>query len=203
MIADSHIGRIKNSWKRPQKPIRNVPTQQQFELIVKNVRSQQQNVEADESADFIQIIGLAGLGQAEVRSLRLDDIDWTKKRIRIRRRKTGELFYVPIYPHLMQPLKKLVKKFPAPTPRIQPLFKIKDARKALTNACLRLKFPHFSQRNIRQVLIRRLWQAGVDYKLIAKWQGHQDGGKLILDTYTEVFGANDDSYEKSQLAKIK
>jgi len=31
----------------------------------------------------------------------------------------------------------------------------------------------------------------VDKKLIAKWQGHQDGGQLILDTYTEAFGADD------------
>jgi len=31
-----------------------------------------------------------------------------------------------------------------------------------------LEFQEFTQRNIRQVLIRRLWQPGVDYKLIAK-----------------------------------
>ena len=53
------------------------------------------------------------------------------------------------------------------------------------------------------MLIRRLWQSGVDYKLIAKWQGHQDGGKLILDTYTEVFSADDAEYETAQLARIK
>jgi hypothetical protein len=66
-----------------------------------------------------------------------------------------------------------------------------------------LNFKHFTQRNIRQVLIRRLWQSGLDYKLISKWQGHQDGGKLILDTYTEVFSANDADYEAAQLARIK
>lgn len=59
------------------------------------------------------------------------------------------------------------------------------------------------QRNIRQVLIRRLWQSGIDYKLIAKWQGHRDDGKLILDTYTEVFSAGDGVYENQQLQKIK
>jgi hypothetical protein len=47
-----------------------------------------------------------------------------------------------------------------------------------------------------------LWRAGIDVKLIAKWQGHQDGGKLILDTYTEVFGARDDSYVEQELAKL-
>jgi hypothetical protein len=42
------------------------------------------------------------------------------------------------------------------------------------------RFPHFGQRNIRQVLIRRLWQSGIDYKLIAMWQGHRDGGKFWI-----------------------
>ncbi|MBA2435368.1 MAG: hypothetical protein H0V54_09880, partial [Chthoniobacterales bacterium] len=27
---------------------------------------------------------------------------------------------------------------------------------------------------------------GVDVKVIAEWQGHKDGGKLILDTYSHV-----------------
>jgi hypothetical protein len=49
----------------------------------------------------------------------------------------------------------------------------------------------------------RLWKSGVDKKLIAKWQGHQDGGQLILDTYTEVFGSDDEAYEAQQLAKLE
>ncbi len=48
----------------------------------------------------------------------------------------------------------------------------------------------------------RLWKAGVDRKLIAQWQGHQDGGQLILDTYTQVFGSDDEEYVRGQLAKI-
>ncbi len=62
------------------------------------------------------------------------------------------------------------------------VFKIEDGKTALTNACKRLGFSHFTQRSLRQCLILRLWKAGVDKKLIAKWQGHQDGGQLILDT---------------------
>ena len=63
------------------------------------------------------------------------------------------------------------------------VLKIKDAKKALAAACKRLGFSNFSQRNIRQVLIRRLWKSETDYKLISKRQGHQDGGKLILDAF--------------------
>jgi hypothetical protein len=39
-------------------------------------------------------------------------------------------------------------------------------------------------------------------KLISKWQGHQDGGRLILDTYTEVFGSGDEQYVQDELAKL-
>lgn len=42
----------------------------------------------------------------------------------------------------------------------------------------------------------------MDKKLIAKWQGHQDGGHLIMDTYTEVFGGDDVQHEQQQLAKL-
>jgi len=82
------------------------------------------------------------------------------------------------------------------------VFAIKDAKKALRAACDRLGYPNFSQRSIRRCLIRKLWRAGVDKKLIAKWQGHQDGGQFIIDTYTEAFGEDDAEYEQQQLAKL-
>ncbi len=202
MMIESPVVRLKKNWKRPQRPIRNLPTQEQFQAIVKDIRSQDMNANAARSADFIEFMGLAGLGQAEISSITFADIDWAKDRIRVRRRKTDQLFYVPIYAHLKPLLRKLCDKAPDSPTSNQRLCEIKDARKALTNACTRLGLQHYSQRNIRQVLIRRLWQSAVDYKLISKWQGHRDGGKLILDTYTEVFGANDEAYEKTQIAKI-
>jgi hypothetical protein len=36
------------------------------------------------------------------------------------------------------------------------------------------------------MFITRAIQLGVDVKTIAEWQGHKDGGKLILDTYSHV-----------------
>jgi hypothetical protein len=65
------------------------------------------------------------------------------------------------------------------------VFAIKDAKKALAAACERLGYPKFSQRSMRQFLIGQ-WKAGIDRKLIAKWQGYRDGGKLIIDTYAGV-----------------
>jgi hypothetical protein len=67
---------------------------------------------------------------------------------------------------------------------------------------LRLKFHPFTPRNIRAYRIRKLWRAGVDIKLIAKWQGHTDGCELVINTYTEVFGENDAEYVGAELEKL-
>jgi hypothetical protein len=36
------------------------------------------------------------------------------------------------------------------------------------------------------MFITRAIENGVDVKVIAEWQGHKDGGKLILQTYSHV-----------------
>lgn len=36
------------------------------------------------------------------------------------------------------------------------------------------------------MFITRCIEKGIDVKVIAQWQGHQDGGKLILGTYSHV-----------------
>ncbi|MEI7731140.1 MAG: tyrosine-type recombinase/integrase [Verrucomicrobiota bacterium] len=209
MIPESPFSRVDKPWKRVEDVKRIVPTDEQFRAIVDNIRAEKRNVKAEESANFVEFLGLAGLGQAEARSLTWGDIDWIKEKISVRRRKTGALFYPPIYPQLKPFLQNLLAKETAKAapqqtalPPNTPLFTISDARKSLTNACNRLGFPNFTQRSIRAYLIRKLWQKQVDIKLISKWQGHKDGGKLILNTYTEVFGTDDADYEKAQLAKI-
>jgi integrase len=203
MIIESPFAGVKTRWKPPQKPMRYVPTQEEFQAIVADIRAQRFNAEAQNSADFVEFLGLAGLGQAEGGSLTWGDIVWMRNVVHIKRHKTQERFQVPIYEWLKPLLKRLEKNYPStPAPNAN-VFKIKDAKKALAAACKRLGFRKFTQRSIRAVLIRRLWRAGVDIKLIAKWQGHQDGGKLILNTYTEVFGADDAEYIKAELAKVK
>jgi hypothetical protein len=36
------------------------------------------------------------------------------------------------------------------------------------------------------MFITRALQLGIDVKTVSAWQGHRDGGKLILDTYSHV-----------------
>ena len=201
IVAESPCKYLKKPWKKLQAPVRRIPTIEQFESIVRCIRSQAYTDHAEDSANFVEFLGLAGVGQAEASSLVWKDVDWRLNRIRIHRHKTDTDFFVPIYPHLRPLLERLKEQTGGPllTARV---FKIEDAKKALKTACVALGYENFSQRSLRQCLIRRLWQKRVDVKLISKWQGHRDGGQLIMDTYTEVFGADDDEYERQQLAKL-
>src|SRR6516162_5528295 len=89
------------------KPIRRSPTFEQFQAIVESIRSQRFNGhDADESADFVEFIGLAGLGQAEASALTWDDIDWKREQIMTFRHKTKSGFAIPLYPQLLPLLER-------------------------------------------------------------------------------------------------
>ncbi len=200
-------------YRTVHRPPPQIPTVEQFEKILANVRSIKNNRKAMVSADFLEFEGRAGFGQAEASAMRWKDIDFSAGpygEMRLMRVKTGKYFQVPIYPKLRPLLERMkeeaiahVGKNSSKFDENQRVFMIDNARKALTNACERMELPPFTQRNLRQMFILEAYRAGVDVKTIAKWQGHQDGGKLIMDTYTEVFGADQKDFEKRQLAKLQ
>jgi integrase len=171
-----------------EKPIRKTPTFEQFKAIVADIRAQKLNADAEDSADFIEFLGLAGLWQAEAGALTWGDIDWRSQRMTTFRHKTKSGFMIPLYPQL-RPLLERLKGECSPLPD-EPVFKIRDGKKALAGACRRLGLSPYTQRALRRMFITRAIQKGIDVKVIAEWQGHKDGGKLILGTYSHVFDAH-------------
>jgi integrase len=169
-------------YAKREKPIRPTPSYEQFKAIIADVQAQPFNADAQDSADFLEFLGLAGLGQAEASSLTVADIDFEAGRFVTFRHKTSTGFAVPIFPQLRELLERLCDG-KANSDRV---FKVRDAKKALAGACRRLGLPPFSQRSLRRMFITRAIEKGVDVKVIADWQGHRDGGKLILDTYSHV-----------------
>jgi len=179
-ITSSPIGHIK--YKRRPDPLRLTPSFEEFQAIVADVRAQPFNDDAQDSGDFIEFIGLAGLGQAEAANLRRQDVNLKTGLMSVRRSKTSTAFAVPIYPQLRPLMERLCRGL---NPRDR-IFQIKDAKKAIAGACRRLELARYSHRSLRRMFITRAIERGVDVKVIADWQGHRDGGKLILDTYSHV-----------------
>ena len=180
IIIESPAAQLK--YRSRPKPIRLTPTFEQFKQIVADIRAQKFNREAEQSGDFIEFLGLAGLGQAEAASIKRADVDLDAGRVIIYRHKTDTGFAIPIYPQLRPLIEKLCKG----KTHTERLFPINESRKALANACKRLDFPSFTHRSLRRMFVTRAIERGVDVKVIAQWQGHQDGGKMILQTYSHV-----------------
>jgi integrase len=180
MIAISPAAHLR--YAKREKPIRLTPTFQQFKAIIADVRAQRFNADARDSADFLEFLGLIGLGQAEASALTRTDVDFGGERIITFRHKTSTGFAIPLFPQVRPLLEQLCEgKFNG-----EPIFKVRDAKKALAGACRRLGLPAFTQRSLRRMFITRAIEKGLDVKVIAEWQGHKDGGKLILDTYSHV-----------------
>jgi integrase len=181
VIASSPAARLKKV--KTDKPIRRTPTWRQFQAILQSIRLQKFNGhDADESADFIEFLGLAGLGQAEASTLEWPDVSFEHEQITTFRHKTKSGFAIPLYPQV----RPLLEKRYAQRASDGRVFRINDAKKAIAAACKRLKLPAFSHRSFRRMFIVRAIERGVDIKVIAQWQGHKDGGKLILETYSHV-----------------
>jgi integrase len=165
-------------------PIRSTPTREQFQALVNNIRDQTLNAGAEDSADLVEFMGLAGVGTAECANLKGQHIDFAAKRITLYRMKTDTGFTIPIFPQVLPLLQKLEAK--GQIRQGQPVFAVKCPKKALAAACKRLDFPHFSPRSLRRCFITRGIELGIDFKTLAAWQGHRDGGVLIARTYSHL-----------------
>ena len=182
MIADSPVDGIKYR-KREDDITRLIPSWEEFQAIVGSIRGQRFADTAKESADLIEFMGLAGLGQAECAALKWGDINFITNTISTIRVKTRTAFAIPLYPQvrlLLERMNEARKDQKLPTDHV---FAVKDAKKSLEGACKRLGFPSYSSRAFRRMFITRCVELGINVQLIADWQGHKDGGALILKKY--------------------
>jgi integrase len=185
-IPGTHEKAKDSVWKRrkPKTPVRLVPSVDQFRLIVQSIREQEFADTRHETADFAEAEGLLGLGQSELANLRWRDVNFNAGTIQVLRIKTQEPFTIPLYPQA-RPLLERRRAITGSKPD-NAVFTIADAKCAVANACRRLSFPAFSQRSFRRMFVTEALRKGVNVKILASLQGHGDGGKLILQTYSHI-----------------
>jgi len=169
-------------YKKVADPIRLTPTEEQFRALVDDIRSQKANGHGcNDSADFVELAGTLGLGQAELSGIRRQDIDLRSNQIQLFRRKSKQQFTIPIFPDARPIIeRRMANMEDSPDARLLPQ---DNCKKALEGACRRLNFPHFEPRSLRRFHITRSLRAGIDAPTVGAWQGHKDGGKLVLKVY--------------------
>ncbi|HEV3099498.1 MAG TPA: hypothetical protein VGY75_07265, partial [Candidatus Udaeobacter sp.] len=94
-------------YARRERRIQSTPTFEQFKAIIADVGAQPFNADAQDSADFLEFLGLAGLGQAEASSLTRADVDFEADRIITFRHKTATGFAIPLFPQVCPLLERL------------------------------------------------------------------------------------------------
>ena len=189
VIATSPAASLKGL--RVETPIRTTPTWEQFQALVADIRAQRFSAEAGDSADLVEFMGLAGVGTAECANLMGEHIDFVAERITLYRLKTDTGYTIPIFPQLLPFLQRLQAKG-----------QIEQGRKHLQNqrpkkvAHCRLQASQISAFlawSLRRCFITRSIEVGIDFKTIASWQGHHDGGVLIAKTYSHLRSEHSDA----------
>jgi integrase len=194
LLAESPAEAV--NWQKRKQPIRPTPDAEGFAAIIADVRAQEFNADARDSGDFLEAMGLLGLGQAELWAIHRRDVDLKRGRISVYRRKTSTPFQIPIYPQARTLCTRLCKG-KGPNER---LFAIRDAKKSLAGACERLGFPNFTQRSLRRFFVTNALERGVDVQTVARWQGHRDT-KLILQIYGDVRAPHMERMAQLMIAK--
>ena len=196
LIARSPVDGIKTKKRKKEKDP--TPSVAEFNSIVSSIREQEASAHAEDSGDLVEFMALAGLGQAEIWPMVWKNIDWEREIITAFRKKTGISFPVPLYPAVRPLLERIrAERGSSATPDAK-IFRVRDASAAIENACKRLNLPHYTPRSLRCLFITLALEHGATVKSVASWQGHSDGGKLVL----QVYGQLTDKHSKEMSQKL-
>ena len=175
---------VVNRLKQPQgKAV--IPTKEQFRKLLDAIGSLKAT--ARHSADLCELLAYSGCRLSEATALRWGDIDFESKQFTVtggeRGTKNHQVRPVPLFPALerfLRGLRESLSEVPQGSDRICP---IDNAKKAMISACEAAELPHFTHHHLRHFFCSNAIEAGVDFKAIAAWVGHQDGGLLVAKTY--------------------
>lgn len=181
LLLDNPASHIETRTQRKAEVV--IPTREQFRTLIAKVREMDARAEA--GADLVELLSYSGMRLAEGTSLRWCDVDFERGVFTVTGGENGtknhEARTVPIFPALGKFLERLKERQkPDPTDSIS---KIGTAKKALASACSKAKLPHFNHHAMRHYFVSNAIEAGIDFKVIAAWVGHKDGGILVAKTY--------------------
>ena len=167
-----------------------IPTREQFTKLVETIR--EADIRAKPAGDLVELLGYSGMRLGEAVNLTWGDIDWDRNTFTVtggdRGTKNLEVRVVPLFPAMRELLERIRgDAVPAPADRIIP---IENAKRAIITACQKARLPSFMHHSLRHYFCSNAIEAGIDFKVIAGWLGHQDGGFLVAKTYGHLRDAH-------------
>lgn len=176
-----------------------IPKQDEFQSLLEGI--QEEGARGTEAFLLVKLLAFSGMRLGEATQIIWREIDFEGNRFTVtggmNGTKNNEIRIVPLFPILKDFLKGLHdSKDPNPTDR---LIGIDSAKKAIESACQRKGLPHFTHHCLRHYFVSNAIEKGVDFKTIAAWVGHKDGGLLVAKTYGHLRDTH--SMEMAKLMK--
>jgi integrase len=170
--------------KKQPRPGIAIPSKEQFRAVLEELRNGHRAT--GEAADFVEFLGYSGMRQGEAHQVRWRDINYDLATVLITGGEHGTKNYEARTIPLFGPLRRLVESIrerKRPLSEDAVIFDIRDARLQLMRACKRLGFPRFGHHTMRHFFCSNAIESGCDFKVVAEWLGHKDGGVLVAMTY--------------------
>ena len=162
-----------------------IPTKSQFKMLLETLRNA--DVRYHEAANLVELLAYTGCRLAEATAMTWGDVSFDLKSFKVTGGATGtknsEERSAPLFPSLEEFLTRLRDSRPTPPKSSDRIVAINDAKNALDTACKNAKLPHFHHHSLRHFFCSNAIEAGIDFKTIAGWLGHKDGGLLAAKTY--------------------
>lgn len=175
--------RVVSRMKQPKAKVV-IPTKQQFAALVGQMRTEPF---AAEAANLCEFLAYSGCRLAEATAMTWGDVNFELKNFTVTGGEAGtknlEARTVPLFPPLERLLLALRETLPDALRPETRIFGILSAKKAMATACHKTLLPHFTHHSLRHFFCSNAIEAGADFKVIAGWLGHKDGGILVAKTY--------------------
>lgn len=160
-----------------------IPAKSQFTALVKMLLSMDRRYQ--EAAKLVQLLAYSGMRLAEATSLRWKDVNFDATRFTVTGGEEGtknhEVREVPLFPALRVLLEDLHTRMKPASDDL--VISTATARKAMEQASAKASLPIFTHHSLRHYFVSNAIEAGIDFKVIAGWVGHKDGGLLVAKTY--------------------
>lgn len=184
IILDNPAEKIRN--RKADTPAIEIPTKEQFRSLIAELRQEPQAVRSG-AADFAEFLAYSGLRLGEAREVCRCDVNFDLNTLLVTGGENGtknhEARTVPLFPALRKLMERIFAERKLNEKTNPRLFPFKDIRQALGSACRRAGLPNFGHHALRHFFCSNAIEAGIDFKAIAGWLGHKDGGVLVAKTY--------------------
>jgi len=183
ILLDNHADKFKR--RKETKAVVKIPTRQEFTALMAGLNSASKAV-ASGAAAMVEFLAYSGMRVGEAREVKFRDINFDNLSVLITGGAEGTKNYeqrvIPLFPNLRKVVERLINSAQDGSPNAK-LFKIQSPRGAMKNACERMGLEPFTVHALRHFFASNAIEQDINFKVIAEWFGHKDGGVLVAKRY--------------------